>query len=61
LVEVIKSNDYDWDEEIEMSKMVLIPNKEKIGKELKKLEKLIEKAEDRRVYKKDVEVIGKVR
>jgi hypothetical protein len=59
LVEVVKSDDYDWDEEIEMSKMVLIPNKEKIGKELKKLEKLIEKAEDRRrVYKKKTEGIG---
>jgi hypothetical protein len=59
LVEVIKSADYDWNEEIEMSKMVLIPNKEKVEKELKKLEKLIEKAENRRrVYKKKTEGIG---
>jgi hypothetical protein len=62
LVEVVKSDDYDWDEEIEMSKMVLIPNKEKIEKELKKLEKLIEKAEERRrVYKKKTEGIGENR
>jgi hypothetical protein len=55
LVEVISAEDYEWNgaSNIEMQNMELKPSKEKIEKELKKLEKLIEKAEERRmVYKK---------
>ena len=62
LVQVEDVNDYDWDENIKMSQMTLIPNKEKIQKELEKLEKLIQKAEQRRrVYKRFCNgIIGKM-
>jgi len=59
LVQVEDVNDYDWDENIKMSQMTLTPNKEKIQKELEKLEKLIQKAEQRRrVYKRETQGIG---
>jgi len=54
LITVEQEEDYDWDHsDIKMRKMTIKPNADKIKKELKQLEKLLEKAEERRrVYKR---------
>jgi hypothetical protein len=42
-----------------MQSMILAPDKDKLKKELEKIEKLLKKAEDRRrVYKKSIGGIG---
>lgn len=50
LVEVIKDEECDWehDNDIKMRNMTLVPNKEKLEKELEKIEKLLSRAESRR-------------
>lgn len=61
LITIEQEEDYDWGHsDIEMRRMTIKPNAEKLKKELTQLEKLLERAEDRRrVYKrKEADSVG---